>query len=189
MGKTRMALRWDNIEILRAIDRIQGETYHGGPIGSMNGLQLMEQASGTMVSEQLIMRGFVQELHIARGLGLLTFRVQGDFRPNQPGTDPNWYPQNLWGFALTVTGQDRARARMVAQPVPDPAEDDGRPVSDLIIRQVTASITEQYAPDEVAIFLAEEGIPRRRCPSMARIPVTRTLSWPPYGGGARKAAG
>jgi hypothetical protein len=35
----------------------------------------------------------------------------------------------------------------VVQPLPNPAEDDGRKLS------------EQYAPDEVADFLAEEGIP------------------------------
>jgi hypothetical protein len=29
--------RWDNIEILQAIDRIQQETDRGGPIRSMNG--------------------------------------------------------------------------------------------------------------------------------------------------------
>lgn len=154
-----MALRWDNIEILRAIDRIQSETYHGGPIRSMSGLQLMEQVTGQAAAEQQITRGFVQELHITRDLGLLTFRVQGDFLPSQPDTDPHWYVQNLWDFALTVTGQDRARGRTVAQSIPDPAEDDGRPTSDLIIRQVAASIAGQYAADEVAVFLAEEGIP------------------------------
>jgi uncharacterized protein (TIGR02391 family) len=159
-----MALRWDNIEILRAIDRIQGETYHGGLIRSMSGLQLMEQVLGKTVAEQQVTRGFVQELHITRDLGLLTFRVQGDFIPSQPDSDPHWYVQNLWDFALTVTGQDRARGRTVAQPAPDPAEDDGRPISDLIVRQVTASITGQYAPDEVAVFLAEEGIPPAQMP-------------------------
>jgi len=164
MGESLVVLRWDNIEILQAIDRIQGETYRGGPIRSMSGLQLMEQVNGKMVAEQQLMRGFVQELHIARDLGLLTFRVQGDFRPTQPDTDPNWYLQNLWDFALTVTGQDRARGRMLALPVPDPAEDDGRPVSDLIIRQVAAAIAEEYAPDEVAAFLAEEGIPPAQMP-------------------------
>lgn len=159
-----MVLRWDNIEILQAIDRIQGETYRGGPIRSMSGLQLMEQVSGQMVAEQQLIRGFVQELHIARDLGLLTFRVKGEFRPTQPDSDPNWYLQNLWDFALTVTGQDRARGRMLGVSVPDPAEDDGRPISDLIIRQAAAAIAEQYAPDEVAAFLAEEGIPPARMP-------------------------
>lgn len=52
-----MVLRWDNVEILQAIDRIQGETYRGGPIRSMSGLQLLEQVSGQMVAEQQLIRG------------------------------------------------------------------------------------------------------------------------------------
>ena len=47
---------------------------------------------------------------------------------------------------------------MIAQPPPDPADDDGRMLSDLILRQIAAAVTAQYAPDEVAEFLAEEGI-------------------------------
>jgi hypothetical protein len=50
---------------------------------------------------------------------------------------------------------------MVVQPLPDPTEDDGRKVSNLILKEVAEAITSQYAPDEVADFLAEEGIPPR----------------------------
>jgi uncharacterized protein (TIGR02391 family) len=162
-----MPFRWDNFEILRTIDRIQGETCHGGPIRSMSGLELMEQVGGKTVAGQGVTAGFVQELHIARDLGLLTFRVQGDFRQGEPETNPHWYVQNLWDFALTVAGQDRARGQMIIQPPPDPAEDDGRQLSDLIIRRVAASIAEQYAADEVTVFLAEEGIPPAQMPSPA----------------------
>jgi uncharacterized protein (TIGR02391 family) len=112
-----------------------------------------------MVHEPQLMRGFVQELHIARDLGLLTFKVQDDPRPNLADADPNWYLQTVSDFALTVEGQDRARGRMVVQPLPDPAEDDGRKLSNLILKEVAAAITEQYASDEVADFLAGEGIP------------------------------
>jgi uncharacterized protein (TIGR02391 family) len=151
--------RWDNIEILQGIDRRQQETYGGGPMRGVNGLYLMEQITGVMVHEPQLMRGFVQELHIARDLGLLTFKVQDDPQPNLADADPNWYLQTVSDFALTVEGQNRARGRMVVQPLPDPAEDDGRKLSNLIVKEVAAAITEQYAPDEVADFLAEEGIP------------------------------
>jgi uncharacterized protein (TIGR02391 family) len=154
-----MTSRWDNIEILQAIDRIQQETYCGGTLRSMNGLYLMEQIRGVMVHEPQLMRGFVQELHIARDLDLVTFTVKPDPRPNLADADPNWYMQTLSDFALTVKGQDRARGRMVAQLLPDPGEDDGRRISDLILKQVAGAITEQYAPDEVTDFLAEEGLP------------------------------
>jgi len=151
--------RWDNIEILQAVDRRQQETYRGGPMRGVNGLHLMEQVAGVVVNEPQLMRGFVQELHIARDCGLLTFTVQADPRPNLADADPNWYLQTISDFALTIEGQDRARGRMVIQPPPDPAEDDGRPISNLILKEIALAIAEQYAPDEVADFLAEEGIP------------------------------
>ena len=57
-----MVDRWDNIEILQAIDRRQQETYRGGPMRGVNGLHLMEQITGVMVHEPQLVRGFVQEL-------------------------------------------------------------------------------------------------------------------------------
>jgi uncharacterized protein (TIGR02391 family) len=151
-----VADRWDNIDILRGIDRLQQETYRGGPAG-VNGLNLMQQLSGSYAQDQI--RGFIQELHIARDLGLLSFDVQPSPQPNLADANPNWYAQTISDFALTVTGQDRARGRVVVQALPDPAEDDGRKLSDLILREIAAAITDEYAPDEVADFLSEEGIP------------------------------
>jgi hypothetical protein len=138
-----MVDRWDNIEILRAADRMQRETYHGGPMQGVNGLYLMEQIAGVMVHEHQLVRGFVQELHIARDLGLLVFKVQPDPRPNVADADPYWYLQTISDFALTVAGQDRARGQMVVQPLPDPAEDDGRKLSNLILNELSAAIIEQ----------------------------------------------
>ena len=154
-----MADRWDNVDILRGIDHYQQETYHGGPLRTVNGMFLMQHLTGAYVHDHQQVRGFIQELHIARDLGLLTFDVQPGTRPNLADADPNAYVQAISGFALTVTGQDRARGQVIAQPLPDPADDDGRMLSDLILRQIADAITAQYAPDEVAKFLAEEGIP------------------------------
>lgn len=41
-----MSFLWDNIEILQAIDRIQCDTGHGGPIQGVSGLHLMEELPG-----------------------------------------------------------------------------------------------------------------------------------------------
>jgi hypothetical protein len=43
MRTIRMTDRWDNIEILQAIDRMQLEVYRGGPLRSVRGLYLMER--------------------------------------------------------------------------------------------------------------------------------------------------
>lgn len=161
-----MAARWDNIEILQAIDRIQ-EQYDGGPVRVGHGLWLMEQINGAPVFEHQRWRGFVQELHIARDCGLLTFKAQPNPRPNLADADPYYYLQTLSDFALTVKGRDRAGRRVVVQPPPDPAEDDGRQLSNLIFKQIAAAITEEYAPDEVVEFLGDEGIPPEQLPRSA----------------------
>jgi uncharacterized protein (TIGR02391 family) len=106
------------------------------------------------------MRGLIQELHICAACDLLDFKVQEDpYRPNLADADPNMYLQAISDFELTMEGQDRARGRMIARPEPQPGEDDGRPISDLILREVGAVITDQYAADDRILLLAEEGIP------------------------------
>lgn len=158
-----MTARWDNIEILRAIDRMQQERHGGAPV-NLNGIYLMDEINGSSVHENQRWRGFVQELHIARDLGLLTFRAQPNARPNFADAEPYNYLQTIWDFALTVTGQDRARGQVVIQPPPDPSEDDSSQLSGLILKQIAAAITGQYEPDEVTEFLREEGIPPAQLP-------------------------
>lgn len=158
-----MADYWDNVEILRAIDIWQQETYKGGPLRGVSGLEVMRRLIGSYAPDR--MRGLIQELHICALSGLLTFTVQRDpYRPNLAEADPNYYLQAISDFALTVEGQDRARGRMLARPEPMPGEDDGRPVSDLILREVAAAVTEQYAADDRVMILRDEGIPPGEMP-------------------------
>jgi uncharacterized protein (TIGR02391 family) len=156
-GELTTIRRWDNIEILRAIDRQQQETTHGAPLRSVNGLQLMESIAGGQVIEDGLWRGFVQELHIAARAGLLTFTT--DDRAINPDSNPHFYLQTLWAFALTVAGQDRARGQIVVQPGPDPSEDDGRLISDLLLRRVGDAISQEYRPEQVVVFLREADLP------------------------------
>jgi hypothetical protein len=159
-----MTARWDDIEILRAVDRMQQERYGGGRITAMNGMHLMDEINGSRVLEEQRWRGFVQELHVARDQGLLTFKTDRSPRPNLADADPYYYLQTLSDFGLTVAGHDRARGRIVVQPPPDPADDDGRQLSSLILRRVAADISRQYDPSEAAEFLREEGIPPAELP-------------------------
>lgn len=158
MRNTTLADYWDNVEILREIDRWQQETYKGGSLSMVNGLALMQRLHGSYEVDR--MRGFIQELHICAASRLLTFNVQPDpYQPNLADANPNLYLQAISDFALTVEGQDRARSRMIARPEPQPGEDDGRPISDLILREVGAAIADQYADDDRILLLAEAGIP------------------------------
>jgi hypothetical protein len=110
--------RWDDIEILREIDRQQLQ-YGGGPLIT-SGLQLMEALAGRTVADHGLIRGFVQELHNARDAGLLTFRMH-DYHgpPADPFGNPHYYLQQVREFALTVAGQDRARGQVVMVPLPN----------------------------------------------------------------------
>jgi hypothetical protein len=84
-----MADYWDNVEILKAIDTWQQETYKGGPLQSIDGLYLMQRLTGAFHQVDR-MRGFVQELHICAAAGLLEFEVRHDpYRPNLADADPS----------------------------------------------------------------------------------------------------
>ena len=78
-------------------------------------------------------------------------------------SQPYYWLQQVRSFGLTVKGQDRARGIRVVQPLPNPAEDDGRQISGLILQQIGAAIAEEYAtPNQVLQFLGEGGIPLDR---------------------------
>jgi hypothetical protein len=144
----------DNIAILKAIDEHQRQQ-DGRPL-HLNAHQLLGELHGTVVADPKFYPGLLQELFIARAAGYLTWRIHG-MEPNR--SDPNYYLQQIQDLALTPAGQDRARGQVVVQPPPDPDEDDGHQLSDLILRQVADSITFQLDLVQAAMLLGEEGLP------------------------------
>jgi uncharacterized protein (TIGR02391 family) len=144
----------DNFQILKAIDDRQ-QQIEGRPLW-INAHQLLNEISGTFAADPRLMPGFLQELLIARAAGQLTWRLVNQ---NASLQDANYYLQQIQDIALTSAGQDRARNQVVLLPPPNPDEDDGHDLSDLILRQVADAITGEYAPDQVVTFLGEEGIP------------------------------
>jgi uncharacterized protein (TIGR02391 family) len=145
---------FDNIAILRAIDERQRQ--QDGRPWHMHALHLLNEMCGTFSADTKLFPGFLQELLIARSAGYLTWRISGR-EPNR--NDPNDYLQQIQDLALTPAGQDRARGQVVVQPLPDPDEDDGHQLSDLILRQVADSITFQLDLVQAAMLLGEEGLP------------------------------
>jgi hypothetical protein len=66
----------------------------------------MERLTGSYVHDRQQARGFIQELHIASDMGLLTFDIApGPANAGPASGDPSVYVQALSNFALTVTGQ------------------------------------------------------------------------------------
>lgn len=154
-------MRWDDIEILQAIDQHQQQ--HGGTELWMTGLNLMEDMAGGLVPEDERHRGFVRELLNLRDGRYLIFRDNSNLAWG-PERVPYQWLQGIQNFALTTAGQDRARGRVVVQPPPDASEDDGRPISSLLLEQIAAAIESEYREDQVLQFLHESGIPLDRIP-------------------------
>ncbi len=99
--------------------------------------------------------GFINELHLAYEAGLVKFRLTDNVQPSSA----SYYLQQIREITLTTAGRDRAKGRVVFQPLPDVADDNGGKISDLIFRRIADAIEEQYIPADVATFLADEGIP------------------------------
>lgn len=148
------AAYFDNIQILKAIDQRQQQA-DGRPLW-INAHQLLNEISDTRAADPRLMPGFLQELFIAQAAGQLTWRLMSQGANPQ---DANYYLQQIQDLALTPAGQDRAPNRVVVLPPPDPGEDDGHDLSDLILRRVGEAITREYVPDHVVVFLKEQGIP------------------------------
>jgi hypothetical protein len=145
---------FDNIQILKAIDERQ-RLAEGRPLIT-SAYQLLADVAGTYAPEPRQMPGFLQELIIARDAGQITWRLANQAANPQ---DANYYLQQIQDLALTPAGQDRARNRAVVLPPPDPDEDDGHDLSDLVLRQVDDAVAREYAPDQVATFLEEQSLP------------------------------
>jgi hypothetical protein len=107
-----MRARWDDIEILRAIDALQ-EQLGGGPV-SASGREVMNGIAGTWVTDPALISGFAYELDLACAARLLTFEV-ADHAAAHRTQNTDFFLQNVRNLALTITGRDRARGR-VAMP-------------------------------------------------------------------------
>jgi uncharacterized protein (TIGR02391 family) len=163
--------RWDNTEILRAVDKHQ-ESVGGGAVRGLNGCRLMDEVAAKQVMDDKLVRGFLQELEILAAEGYLTFRAY-DQSENTRRSWPYQYLEQIRDFALTVKGQDRARGIRVVQPLPNPDEDDSRLISALILQQIAYAIAEEYTPQQVLVYLDEAGIPLGRLPLPEETPDVR----------------
>jgi hypothetical protein len=157
-----MLTGWDNIQILQVIDQRQ-QRIGGGALEGVNGCMLMDEIARGQVMDDRLWRGFLQEIEILADEGYLTLTVY-DRSEHTRRSYPYQYLEQIRNFALTVAGQDRARGIVVRQPLPNPDEDDNRPISALLLRQIAHAIAEEYSPEQILVFLDESGIPLNRLP-------------------------
>jgi uncharacterized protein (TIGR02391 family) len=152
---------FDDLHILRTIDRLE----QAGQTAYLNaGIDLLQQVAGAEpVSEDRDHRSFIRELSLARDSGFLSFKVlpyPGDPAPPDPDrTLPNHYLHQLADLHLTPLGRDRARCRVYEREPPDPSEDDGRPITQLVFARIAEILAGYYAPDRLRLFLEDSQIP------------------------------
>src|SRR5438445_6575558 len=111
-----MALRWDDLQLLKLIDKC--EESETGSLSS--GFQLMERArEGRQLDYQRDTATFAHELLIAREAGLLDFddRSYGP-RLADPRYDAHQWLQQVRDVRLTIPGRDRARGQVIISPLP-----------------------------------------------------------------------
>jgi predicted nucleotide-binding protein len=148
-----MPIYWDDIELLKAIDQLEGE----GRAHHMTGEDWIQLVAAGRQSTDEDRAAFVRLVHMLHGRGRLTLEqmAMGNIRP-QP--HEHSYLQSLWHFELTETGKDRAQGRIVFTPTPEPGEDDGRPIAGAILERFAVAIGAYYSTRQLEKLLDESGI-------------------------------
>ena len=150
-------MRFDDLELLRFVLE-QEET----PTGALyDGLRLLQALAGGLVSDQNDYRAFANELVLAHRAGLLDFeeRISAGSLPVDPAVDSHRWLQQINDIHLTIAGRDRAQGRVILRPLPDPDEDDGRPVAGMTLEEIARAIGDAYTGSQIPQFLVDSGIP------------------------------
>jgi uncharacterized protein (TIGR02391 family) len=156
VGSGTLAVWWDVLEILSALDRLegQGRAYH------LSGYDLMQAVAGDRPVEDQDRIAFVRLLHMLRDGDpqLLAFEPQYYMGARQPLPDEPLYVQSLWHFELTTTGRDRTRGRVVVRGLPEPGQDDGRPIAELVLGQFAEIVAGYYSLRQMERFMYDTGL-------------------------------
>jgi len=158
-------MRWDDLQLLRLIDDFE-ESEQIGQLAS--GYNLVQAASGGQpIDWDRDTRTFARELLLARHAGYLEWIDQ--FHPNVRQLDPiaeaqQWL-QQIRDIRLTLAGRDRARGRVIQRPLPDPDEDDDRPITGMTLEEIARAIGETYTAPQLPRYLRESGIAEQFIPA------------------------
>lgn len=158
-------MRWDDLQLLHLIDELEASEQFGSLV---TGYALMQAASdGRAVDWGRDGRSFVRELVLARNAGYLEWADMTT--PNvaraDPTTDAQRWLQEIRDLRLTLSGRDRARGRLFQRPLPDPEEDDDRPITGMTLEEIARQIGDTYSGSQMPRYLGDSGIPTEFIPA------------------------
>jgi uncharacterized protein (TIGR02391 family) len=155
-------MRFDDRQILSVIHEL--EQSEAGTLG--NGLLLLGRVAGAEpVDPNRDYGPFARELLLARRAGYLTFAEGGGgVALANPEHDPNSWLQQIRDIRLELSGRDRALGREVYRPLPDPDEDDDRPIAGMTLEEIARAIGDVYTGSQIPRFLHDSGVPDEYIP-------------------------
>ncbi|MGO9899753.1 MAG: hypothetical protein ACLP0J_08690 [Solirubrobacteraceae bacterium] len=151
-----MAIRWNDISLLQALGRLEGEDR----AYEIDGEQLMQIVAGDERCTDPDRASLTRLLYTLSQQGRLSFEIKDDPGMAVPSAENPRHLQWLWRFKLTETGRGRTRARVVPDQRPDPDEDDGRPIPGRALDRFADAIAVWYTPEQLPKFLRNAGLPR-----------------------------
>jgi hypothetical protein len=164
-------VRWDDLQLLRLIDELE-KNEQVGQLSS--GYELIRAASGDQpIDWDRDTRTFTRELLLARVADYLEWVDQfhpGSWQPD-PAVDAQQWLQQIRDLRLTLAGRDRARGRVILTPLPDPDEDDDRPITGMTLEEVARAIGDTYTGSQLPRYLYGSGIPEQFI--LAEVPASK----------------
>jgi uncharacterized protein (TIGR02391 family) len=159
-------MRWDDLQLLRLIDEL-ATSENAGPLA--NGINLMRALSdGHPIDSGRDEKSFARELLLAREGGYLEWNQMlkpATSRTFDPVIDAREWLHEVHDLRLTLAGRDRARGRVIQRPLPEPDEDDDRPITGMTLEEIARRIGDTYTGAQLPRYLRESGIPEDFVPT------------------------
>lgn len=155
---------WDDLKLLRFVDELEATEQLGLLVTGYAFLQAA--GDGQPFDWDRDGRSFARELLLARDSGYLEWNEMR--RAGAPDPDPvmesqQWL-QEIRDIRLTLSGRDRARGRVIQRPLPDPDEDDDRPITGMTLEEIAREIGDTFSGSQLPRYLRDSGIPEEFVP-------------------------
>lgn len=156
---------WDDLQLLKIIDELETSEQLSD---LANGYYLMQRAAnGKTIDWNQDATSFARELLLIASAGYLTWTDRSGL--NASRTDPlansQYWLQEIWELRLTPSGRDRARGRVIQRPLPDPDEDDERPIAGMTLEEIARAIGDTYSGAQLPRYLHDSGVPDEYIPA------------------------